>query len=112
ALENRAQSLNTLSKETQGNNNNATGLLAPKTDGLRYALYPNPVLDSFQVEGLSKGEDYKYMVYSIEGKLLLTNELPKEKNTLDVLRLPPAVYLMEIKANSGESQYVRFVKAR
>jgi lysophospholipase L1-like esterase len=109
ALENRAQSLNTLEKEPRATGG-ATGLLSPKAETPEYTLYPNPVSDRIQVTGLSRDEDYRCAVFSMDGKLLLAGELQRGSHTVDVSRLPPSVYLMEVKSVGKSSRYVRFVK--
>jgi hypothetical protein len=55
-------------------------------------IFPNPVSQSFQLNGFIDAE--KVELHSLEGKVILT--LDSKKNEFDISDLPPSNYLLKI----------------
>ena len=59
-----------------------------------FAFWPNPATDILQADGVEDGD--LLAVYDASGRLLMSEELTKEKHQLSVVDLSPGVYLVEV----------------
>lgn len=71
------------------------------------ALYPNPVVDAFSLESVSK--DFESVeVISMTGKVMLTTN--ETKQPISIAKLPEANYLVKATATDGEMFTFRIIK--
>ncbi|MEL6634009.1 MAG: T9SS type A sorting domain-containing protein, partial [Bacteroidota bacterium] len=68
-------------------------------------VYPNPVQDYVQVQGLLGPADYE--VYQLEGKKVLEGQSIDHR--LDVSTLSPGIYLLKVQVGR-QSQTLKLVK--
>lgn len=65
-------------------------------------IYPNPVQDILFINS-PQGDTEKYMVFSVDGKLIL----PNLQSPVPVSHLPPGIYFLTDK---NKSRYYKFIK--
>lgn len=75
---------------------------------MNLAVYPNPVRDFLQVQGLKAGLSYQAQIMSLDGRVLREEALGE---SLDLRSLAPGVYILQITDSEGASQQQRLVKA-
>lgn len=87
---NLAQSTNTLkiNKLTTENKRN------PDLSG--YKIYPCPVKNILNINGLKHGRQYEYTIYNLAGRVVMKNIVENDKG-LNVSLLPAAQYLLSLK---------------
>ncbi len=77
---------------------------------LGFKLYPNPVKDIMILESDVKIINPAIKIFSLEGRLLSTQNLEFEKQTsLDVSRLSNGIYLLQITSEGKQITY-KFMK--
>lgn len=72
------------------------------------AIYPNPTNSLLFLDNLPKHSSVK--LYNLNGKLLLQAAFKDGKASLDLSQLSKGVYLMELRSNSGESDFRKVMK--
>jgi hypothetical protein len=78
-------------------------------DGIKekaeYMLYPNPVRNLLTIEVLSKKSNQSGIVYlyDMHGRQVLTKVLESTQTDIDVSKLPPAIYLVRIIKEDGNT---------
>ena len=82
---------------------------------LQLAIFPNPVKNKLEVRNLEQYPDASIKIYSILGTAVSLPTVPKFRDKLptcllDVSMLPPGIYFLELKTDSG-SIVKRFVKS-
>lgn len=85
--------------------NQAVGIA--DTELFTFKLYPNPVTETLQIEGLSSVESLH--VYNLLGKKVMAAQVSGNRSTVDVAHLDKGVYFLKMLVN-GVSVSKRFVK--
>ncbi|MFK7784511.1 MAG: alpha-amylase family glycosyl hydrolase [Crocinitomicaceae bacterium] len=75
-------------------------------------LYPNPVVESVSIEGLTEGQPYHYMIVDATGRVVgsdLINGTPSTDSTIQVGYLSNGTYRLFIESEGAvfESQFVK-----
>ncbi len=91
-------------RDTTQDYTNIQNLSAPK-NGLR--IYPNPASNELIVDG---AEGSELTIYNTIGQSFNKLRMTKNKEEIDVSKLVPAMYIIQIISPSGEKQVSRFVK--
>ena len=74
-----------------------TSGLAETLNNIRLTVYPNPVSEILQINGLSAKENVTVKIYDTLGKVVLTQENPAEKHLdVNVANLTKGTYFVEI----------------
>lgn len=68
------------------------------------AIYPNPAVDFIMISGIKDARAVR--IYSIDGKLVSNS---KEVNKIDVSKLTPGMYLLEVESPSANHR-LKFIK--
>jgi len=69
-------------------------------------IYPKPALNYINIDGI-KSKSYKYQIYNINGKLLLSNQTSKDQ--IEVTSLSKGLYFIKLITKKSSSNY-RFLK--
>ncbi len=83
---------------------NLSVLSTPEYSGKSIHLYPNPTDDFVQISGVTGSN--KVEIYSIAGKLMLTQTIFSEEN-IDVSSLTAGVYIIRVGAGSHQKLIIR-----
>lgn len=80
------------------------------TNTEQLSIYPNPVKNSFQfvVSNRELGSDY--IIVGVNGRELVRGKITAVKQTIDVSKLQPGNYFIQVMNKEGDKQSVRFVK--
>jgi hypothetical protein len=70
-------------------------------------LYPNPMSNSTTIDAPNSGA---LEIVGINGQKVLTQKALKGKNTVDVSRLSPGIYMVKFTDNTGKVHRNRIVK--
>ena len=70
-------------------------------------MYPNPTSNELTIEG---AEGYELSIYNITGQFFDKLRMTKNKETINIASLVPAMYIIQIVSPSGEKQVRKFVK--
>ncbi len=62
-------------------------------------IYPNPVINQFQVKFLDGSQPTEVLIYSVMGQLM---GVERNKQTIDLSDLNPAPYILQIRKNDGQ----------
>jgi hypothetical protein len=75
-------------------------------------VFPNPANDALTVSlsNFNTAENAILSIYSIEGRLLLKENLLKDKTTIDIRAFAKGMYLMQIKSGDQSVTSLKFVK--
>jgi hypothetical protein len=65
------------------------------------SAYPNPASDVLNIKANQQLESVS--LYSLDGKLIISESISSDQVTLDVFDIPNGIYFYEIKTNKGES---------
>lgn len=88
-----------------------TGIGEENPNAVSISLFPNPVTDNLSINGLHDNREYKYNVFSTDGRLMTSHPLKNNQSKLDVSYLLPSIYLMEIiDVSTSEKVFFRFIK--
>lgn len=83
-------------------------VLEPKGKAL---LFPNPVTSNDDLTILSAGDDSKFRITDLLGRLVYEKELKEIQEPIDVLNLPTGFYLYQLISSSGSvNDSGRFIK--
>ncbi len=77
-----------------------------------FSVYPNPVKDKLILSSLNNDvENLRIYIYTIEGKLLHTQNLIFNKQaTINVSNFSKGVYFISLQNENGQREVVKFVK--
>jgi hypothetical protein len=76
-----------------------------------FAIFPNPVKNSFNINNANATEIAVLELFDIAGKLLLSkNILNNNLQNVDVSALSKGVYMVRISATDGRTYVSKFVK--
>ena len=90
--------------------NNPDVGLTENTSGFDLIIYPNPAQDILSLDLSSLPSDmYTVSVVSLEGKYILTLEMPNSIRNIDLSVLGNGVYLLQVKSEDLLQQ-VKFIK--
>jgi hypothetical protein len=64
-----------------------------------FTIAPNPVNDYLFIES---EKEFKYALYSIDGKLMAWNSVAANKAVLSVLELQKGIYILKLMGKDGE----------
>lgn len=69
-----------------------------------FAIYPNPVKDSFTITNINNILTKQIRIYDITGKLVLTKDINENKDsyTISVEKIKSGIYIIELKDNNGK----------
>lgn len=70
-------------------------------------VYPNPAKDMLYIENTT---NESYRVFDVTGKLLLSGELTKGTNEIDIANRPAGIYLLELANSIGAIERHRIMK--
>ena len=88
-------------------NLNIGTLAVSNADKIQARIYPNPVVDVLNIEATSKVSSVQ--VFDVSGKAVSSFELNAVKNQIDLSKLTPGVYVVNITTEKG-IQSVKIVK--
>lgn len=77
---------------------NATSIFEPAASSIIKA-YPNPVASLLTISATA---DQQAEILSAEGKLLMTTEVRKGANTIDLSLLPKGMYFIRLDGRTGK----------
>ena len=93
--------------------------LVPATDGVaenstqKILVYPNPTTGVFTIECKSTNlNGCCFRIYDIFGKLLISNNLTKENNTIDLSSQPAGIYLLQLIEDGESAGFQKIVKVQ
>lgn len=67
-----------------------------------YSLYPNPAKSSFTVN--LNAESASLDLYDLGGKILISQQLNSDENTVDTSALQPGIYFVNVSHNNGSNK--------
>jgi hypothetical protein len=88
---------------------NSVLLSTASFDQNSFALYPNPVKETLQINN-SSNQRMSATIYDINGKKLQTQSLETSTSTIDVKSLNPGLYFLVFESETGERVSRKFVK--
>ncbi|MEN9442875.1 MAG: hypothetical protein RLZ33_2952 [Bacteroidota bacterium] len=65
----------------------------------QFSIYPNPVTDEITVSMVGISSEVLYYLYDLTGQIYNTGLLSSEMNKIDVSRLNPGLYILQIDGN-------------
>ena len=83
-----------------------TGITDNEVDNTKHAklhLYPNPVVDVITLEIESVTENSQFRILDIQGREQITGTLNTKKTNIDLGKLKPGIYIIEILTTSGKT---------
>jgi hypothetical protein len=93
--------------------------LVPTTDGVaenstqKILVYPNPTTGVFTIECKSTNlDDCGFRIYDVFGKLLISNKLTKESNTIDLSGQPAGIYFLQLIEDGESAGFQKIVKGQ
>ena len=93
--------------------------LVPATDGIvesstkKLLVYPNPTTGLFTIEWNNTNLDAcAFRIYDIFGKLLISNNLTKENNTIDLSSQPNGIYFFQLIEDGENTGFQKIVKVK
>jgi hypothetical protein len=93
--------------------------LVPATDGIiensiqKHLVYPNPTTGVFTIECKSTNLDgCCFRIYDIFGRLLISNSLTKENNTIDLSSQPAGIYFLQLIEDGRSTDFQKIVKGQ
>ena len=76
-------------------------------------VYPNPTSGVFTIECKNTNLDnYGFRIYDIFGKLLISNNLTKENNTIDLSNQPTGIYFFQLIEDGKSVSFQKIVKVQ
>ena len=76
-------------------------------------VYPNPTSGVFTIECKNTNLDnYGFRIYDIFGKLLISNNLTKENNTVDLSSQPAGIYFFQLIEDGKSVFFQKIVKVQ
>ena len=93
--------------------------LVPATDGIvenptqKLLVYPNPTTGIFTIDCKNTSLDAcGYRIYDVFGKLLISNNLTKESNTIDLSNQPAGIYFFQLIEDGKNTAFQKIVKVQ
>ncbi len=79
---------------------------------LRLKLYPNPATEAiiFDIQGFDSKTDYSYKVTDLHGKTIIHGKAQHENVKLNIAKLSPAVYYLQVEKDNQFFKAALFVK--
>uniref|UniRef100_UPI004049BADE DM13 domain-containing protein n=1 Tax=Flavobacterium sp. TaxID=239 RepID=UPI004049BADE len=74
-----------------------------------FSLYPNPIIDTFKISGLSLENQYAYKIYNLQGALVQNQKSIENESLIDISTLSKGLYIIEIAANNSLT-HLKFLK--
>jgi flagellar hook-basal body complex protein FliE len=76
------------------------------------SVFPNPANDvlTISLSDFKETRNTTVSVYSIEGRLLLTENLLKDKTNIDISGFAKGIYLMQVRSNDESMKGLKFIK--
>lgn len=91
--------------------------LVPTDDGIeekptqKLLVYPNPTSGVFTIECNNTNlDDCSYLIYDVFGKLLISNNLTKENNTIDLSSQSDGIYFFQLIEGGKAASFQKIVK--
>ena len=87
----------------------------PKTTISKLAVipikaYPNPTTDYFNINVDNYHEGLRYEFYNLQGKLIATSTIDKQKTRVNLTNIQPAVYMLKIFHKSTPINTLKIIK--
>ncbi|MGK0211301.1 MAG: hypothetical protein ACI9D4_001625 [Polaribacter sp.] len=78
----------------------------------QFLIYPNPVENILKIDMLESFEDLEISIYSIEGRLLISEEIKNNTTaySIDLSLLTPSIYFLKIRSEDGKEISKKIVK--
>ncbi len=87
-----------------------TGSAGTQNQGsVQFSIYPNPATDRLIIEALSSENPANISLFDISGKKIMNKQLLKTRTEIDISRLLPGVYILQIE-NDTTVEIKRFIK--
>jgi len=77
---------------------------------INFSIYPNPVTESLFIGNKEIAGEITALVYSLNGKLLHTQNLESTLNEIDVKQLKAGVYFLVLTNETGIKKTMKFIK--
>ena len=74
------------------------------------SIYPNPAIESIQLEITHLRGDISYDLFDLKGKLISRAKITELKTNIDVQSLPVGSYIIEVSENLGPITTLKFIK--
>jgi len=93
------------------NCNTFTGIEEQGTISL-YQIFPNPVDEQINIifTGASVFEDARIIIYTVDGKQLLSKNISEQNQSINVSTLASGIYSLVIQYGKGYIEYHKFIK--
>ena len=78
---------------------------------LQLAVYPNPTTNWLQLE--VRNTDFanlSYQLFDLNGKMILTEKITAETSSIQMERLPAAIFLLKVVNNNKEVKTFKIIK--
>ena len=78
---------------------------------LQLAVYPNPTTNWLQLE--VRNTDFanlSYQLFDLNGKIILNEKITAETSTIQMERLPAAIFLLKVVSNNKEVKTFKIIK--
>ncbi|MFW6327191.1 MAG: T9SS type A sorting domain-containing protein [Bacteroidota bacterium] len=73
-------------------------------------IFPNPVKDYFNIEGLSKNHTYSLNIFSVNSTLIYEKSINKQQSSVNIEAIKPGIYFLVISSDSAPDEYFKFIK--
>lgn len=73
-----------------------------------FKLYPNPTSNLLTIQ--TQLNEFNYVIYSVESRIIKSGKSNLEQTTIDVSNLPSGLYIIEVKSNNEEIRKQKFIK--
>lgn len=80
------------------------------TSSEQLSIYPNPVKNTLQFVVSNREFGSDYIIVGVNGRELMRAKIIAVKQTIDVSKLQPGNYFIQVMNKEGDKQSVRFVK--
>jgi hypothetical protein len=87
----------------------STGLVDLNNNASSFQLFPNPAGDFLQIEN-RENKPFSYTIFGVSGNELMKGNSNETKVKIEVNRLEPGIYLMNLHEVSGKSSLTKFIK--
>ena len=72
-------------------------------------IFPNPADDYIRIKNINDGENCNVEIYSVDGKLVIQSNFVNSDNSINLEKLIPGAYLIQIKLNN-QTFIEKFIK--
>lgn len=73
-----------------------------------FSLYPNPAYNVFNVE--SDENDLLLNIYSVNGKIIMSQQIFNTRETVDISHLVPGTYFVELRSDNDQFALKKLIK--